>query len=129
MSASVAQHRCTESGFYIHLCEAPNGILDLVLSEQGREQFAEIESIRKSYGSRAALAALLKDHSQNGWEFIPPWDLGALTSAPILSREIERDDEGRAVAVGRVYWFPEFAMLDEIEELRRTGFLEFRGAE
>ena len=49
------------------------------------------------------------------------------TSGPILSREIERDANGSLISAGRVYWFPAFAVLDEIEELRRHGFIEFRG--
>lgn len=120
--------RATERGFYVHLHETPDGNLHIVLNERGRDEFDEIQSIRNQYGIRAALAVLLEDHLTNGWELVPPRDLGALTSAPILSREIERDIRGTIVAAGRVFWYPDYAVLDEIEELRRHGFLEFRGA-
>ena len=35
-----------------------------------------------------------------------PEDIGALTDAPILSDDIEYDDEGEVVRVGAVYWYP-----------------------
>ena len=38
-------------------------------------------------------------------------------------------DHGDVMKVGRVYWYPEYAVLDEIEELRHNGFVEFSGNE
>lgn len=120
--------RTANRGYYVQLQETPDGNLHIVLNARGREEFDEIASVRKQYGIRAALAVLLEDHLMNGWELVPPRDLGALTAAPILSREIERDLHGTVIAAGRVFWYPDYAVLDEIEELRRHGFLEFRGA-
>jgi hypothetical protein len=84
---------------------------------------------RDAHGINAALCALLGDHLCNGWEMVPPEDIGALTAAPILSDEIVRDDEGRLTEAGRVYWYPDYAVRDEIEELRRDLVLVFQGAE
>ena len=120
--------RATNQGFYVHLHETPDGKLDLVLSGRGRQEFSGIAAIRDRYGTRAALAVLLDDHLHNGWQFVPPSDIGAFTSGPLLSREIERDASGAVIAAGRVYWFPAYTVLDEIEELRRNGFVEFWAA-
>lgn len=53
--------------------------------------------------------------------------MAALTDAPILSDEIDRDDAGTIIEVGRVFWFPDYQVLEEIEELRNRGVLLFRG--
>lgn len=84
---------------------------------------------RDAHGIHAALCALLEDHLCNGWEMVPPEDIGALTADPILSDDVLRDEEGRLVEVGRVYWYPDYAVRDEIEELRRDLVLVFQGAE
>ncbi|MGI9061916.1 MAG: hypothetical protein ACR2H5_25460 [Ktedonobacteraceae bacterium] len=39
----------------------------------------------------------------NGWSWVRPEDIGALTDAPILSDDIEYDDHGDVVSVGTVF--------------------------
>ena len=51
----------------------------------------------------------------------------ALTAAPILSDEIVRDDTGRVTEAGRVYWFPDYQVRDEIDEIRQKLVLLFQG--
>lgn len=46
-------------------------------------------------------------------------------SAPIVSSDIERDDTETLTHIGRVYWFPQYAVQDEIEELKRKAFRLF----
>jgi len=58
---------------------------------------------------------------------VPPEDIGALTAAPILSDEIVRDDEGRLTEAGRVYWYPDYQVRDEIEEIHQKLALLFQG--
>lgn len=118
----------THNGRYIHLRETPHGDLDLVLSRDGRDDFPAIDSIRNRYGNRPALTALLADHLARGWELVSPREIDAPVLGPILTRELERDPDASVIAVGRVYWYPEFAICDEIDELRRQGFLELRGS-
>jgi hypothetical protein len=120
--------RKADRGFYVDLHESPDGYLHVLLNCRGREEFGTITAIHDQYGIRAALIALIDDHLQGAWELVHGRDLGALTSGPILSRDIERDLDGTIVTAGRVYWYPDFAVLDEIEELYRHGFLEFRSA-
>ena len=116
-----------ESGFYVDLQKTEKGDLQITLTKNGRANFAAIEDERSRYGTMAALAATLEDHLANGWELVPPEDIGALTAAPILSDEIVRDEQGRVTDAGRVFWFPDYQVRDEIEELRKHLVLVFQG--
>lgn len=117
----------TSYGFYVDLKKTDEGDLAIVLSETGREEFETIEEMRSAHGIDAELETLLEDHLGNGWEMVAPQEIGALTSSPILSDEVERDDEGGIREVGRVYWYPEYQVCDEIEELRKRLVVMFRG--
>jgi hypothetical protein len=116
-----------EHGSYVDLEKAADGNLHIHLHRGGRRHFAEIREQRDAFGINTALHALLEDHLCNGWEMVPPEDVGALTAAPILSDEIARDDDGRVTEAGRVYWYPDYQVRDEIEELREHLILVFQG--
>jgi len=117
----------SEPGFYVDLRKTGDGNLHILLNRSGRRHFADIREQRDAFGINPALYALLEDHLCNGWEMVPPEDIGALTAAPILSDEIVRDDDGRVTEAGRVYWYPDYAVRDEIEELRSHLMLVFQG--
>ncbi|MGA2798016.1 MAG: hypothetical protein ABSE63_10575 [Thermoguttaceae bacterium] len=117
----------TGHGFYVDLTKNEDGDLAIDLNENGQANFGEIQEVRDTLGTNAALHDLLEDHFSNGWEWVPPEDLGALTAAPIISDEIERDDRGNIIEAGRVYWYPDYAVRDEIEELREKLVLIFQG--
>lgn len=57
------------------------------------------------------------------WEWLRPAEVGALTDAPILSREVERDASGNVTHVGRVYWYPAYAVRDPLVDLVDGGVL------
>jgi hypothetical protein len=116
-----------EHGFYVDLEKAGDGNLHIRLTRNGRRNFRDIRGEQDRFGTHAALCALLEDHLCSGWEMVPPEDLGALTSAPILSDEITRDDNGCVTEAGRVYWYPEYQVRDEIEELRSRFEVVFEG--
>jgi hypothetical protein len=116
-----------DCGFYVDLRKSEGGDLEIVLNKGGQANFDEIVEERDAHGINAALYALLEDHLCNGWEMVPPEDIGALTAAPILSDEITRDDQGQVTEAGRVYWYPDYAVRDEIEELRAHLLLVFQG--
>lgn len=59
------------------------------------------------------------------WEWVQPAEIGALTSAPILSREVTRNDAGDVLTVGRVYWYPAYAVNDPLADLVEQGVLRF----
>jgi hypothetical protein len=116
-----------EHGFYVDLRKTAGGNLEILLNRNGRRHFSEIREQRDAFGINAALYALLEDHLCCGWEMIPPEDIGALTSAPILSDEIGRDDHGNVTNAGRVYWYPDYQVIDEIDEIREELVLVFQG--
>ena len=124
--AHVAQSP-VEHGFYVDLRKTTSGDLEIRLNRNGRRHFANIREQRDTLGINAALYALLEDHLCGGWEMVPPEDIGALTAAPILSDEISRDDQGSVTQAGRVYWYPDYQVRDEIDEIRRNHVLLFQG--
>ena len=111
----------TDRGYYVDLQKTDDGNLNILLTQTGRATFSDIELERNQYGTLAALHALLEDHLANGWELVPPQDIGALTDAPILSDQIERNDEGDVMHAGRVYWYPQYAVEDEIAEIKSVN--------
>ena len=61
----------------------------------------------------------------NGWSFVNPEDLGALTDAPILSEEIIYNDNGEVESIGIVYWFPDYMIVNIAEQLTKYGRVVF----
>src|SRR5260221_8499641 len=84
----------------------------------GRRLFRDIQNVRDWLGIDAAIRVLLDDHLQNGWEEIKPEEIGALTSALVISDEAERDRKGKLTKGGRGYLNERDQVEDEIEELR-----------
>lgn len=79
-------------------------------------------------GTLYILLDLIEFQLCNGWHEIKPEDVGALTSAPILSDIADFDDEGNLRNVDTLYWFPDYAVKCEIEELLADGHVDFQKA-
>jgi hypothetical protein len=105
------------------------GNLRIALTDEGRVALPEIESIRDRDGINAAFLSLIAPRLEHGWEAIRPEEIGALTDSLILGDDVERDDHGRLARVGRVYWNPDYAVRDEIEEIEQRGYVEYVGVE
>jgi hypothetical protein len=106
-------------GKYVEFIEVPN-YLSIKLLPDGRE---EIESQREGEdcwkkGTNDILLDLLEWQLCNGWEWVEPEDIGALTSAPILRSPN-----------GKIYWFPNYAVTCEIKEMLEKGEVRFDLAE
>ena len=110
---------------HVDFIETPNG-LKIKLNESG---YQELRNWRDDQGwLRGTLSIfhdLIEDHLCNGWEIIHPEEIGALTSAPILSKEGERDNNGKLLKIGKVYWFPAYEVVCEVEELLANGEVFF----
>lgn len=117
----------TFHGQYVDLEKTGSGDLRILLNATGRTEFELIGEIREKLGIDAALVELLEDHLCNGWELLRPEEIGALTSALLFSDEVDRDDFGEVRAVGRVFWNPDYAVCDEVEQLRDKHVVVFQG--
>jgi hypothetical protein len=64
------------------------------------------------------------------WDLVPPEQLGALTSAPIICYGARFDDDlEELLDPGRVFWFPSYMVVDELAELLEHGYVVFPEAE
>lgn len=122
---------------YIEIVKSEDGIT-LKLTPEGREELKGYIRTDRTYlveekvwskGTDSILYDLLEDWLCNGWEWLAPEEIGALTSAPILSDEVERDDFGKIVKLGRVYWFPNYAVECELETMLAEGEVFFPAAQ
>lgn len=103
------------------------GNLKIVLTDAGRK---ELPDIVEMFGGIATdqMIEMINYHLCNGWETIQPHEIGALTSCPlILNDEVERDEDGNVVKVGRVYWHESYQVEDAFEVLLKEGSITLQG--
>jgi hypothetical protein len=117
-----------ERGEYSDLVKLPNGKLKISLTDQGHREFDRFQRISDKFGIDAAIRELLQDHLCGTWEEVFPEEIGALTSAMLITDDVERDDDGRITAIGPVYWNPYYAVMDEMRELRERSCLVLASA-
>ena len=110
-----------EHGTYVNLQKTSNGTLRISLTDDGRHALGRFEQIRDQHGIDAAIRGLLEDHLCSGWAEILPGEIGALTSAMLLSDDVQRDDDGRMARIGRIYFNTNYQVMDEIRELRERS--------
>ena len=89
-----------------------------VFDRDEREEFLDMPTDK-------ALAELMEDHLGSGWMLVDPEDVGALTNAPMLTDDWGYDEDGN-LEIGQIYWFPDYAVRNEIKEIlsRKGAFFE-----
>jgi hypothetical protein len=112
-------------GAYVDLIPDALGDLRLQLTTAGIAHAATFRVERLTDGVLATLATLLADHLETDWELLEPAELAALTSSPLFGTGIDRDNDGVLRGVEHLYWFPDYAIRDEIEELLTDGAVTF----
>lgn len=114
---------------YIEIEKGEDGIT-MKLTEAGREELRDLRTEEGEWakGTDAILLDLLEDHLANGLDVIQPEEIGALTSALILSDTVVRNDNGEIVSVETVYWFPDYAIRSEVNDLWDDGEVIFLAA-
>ncbi len=81
----------------------------------------DIEELRSKPMASALYELFEYIQANTSWELLRPEDIGALTSAPILGYDVTRDDMGDVQEVAEVYWFPNYAIEDEVEKILVEG--------
>jgi hypothetical protein len=105
----------------------PNGHLTFCLEPEDTDQI-EVMMERHGGDDIGFLGDMLDyfGFTPNGRLFsINPEDVGALTSAPMLSDDVEYDDTGKPSVRGKVWWYPRYESTNFAEELARTGQVTF----
>jgi len=102
-----------------------DGNLLIRLLPEGQEEIQTSKLLDKPINE--AMSVLFEEELCNGWEWIEPHEIGALTSSPILSDTAVRDDFGNLESVETVYWFPNYQIISEVEELYEKGEVIFEG--
>lgn len=74
------------------------------------------------------LAAALEALTTNGFDWIRPEEIEALTDVPIIGRDVTRDDAGKLETVGTVWWYPQYETTDPVGELMEYGLVVFTRA-
>ena len=98
--------------------------LRLTLTPEGREGLQARVDSGQSIDTDSTLYGLLEDHLCDGWDRIRPEEIGALTSAPILSDECSRNDEGEITSTGVVYWHERYQIESAANELLTAGHVD-----
>lgn len=78
------------------------------------------------------LAEIIEYQTSNGWTFLTDEQkaqIGALTGSPVLSEDIDIDDQGDVVSIGKAYWYPNHQVMDYLEELLKEGEVIFEGSD
>lgn len=57
---------------------------------------------------------------------VQPENVGALTSAPMLSDDVDHLDDGGIMVRGRVWWYPAYELKDFAAELLEHGKVTFQ---
>jgi len=107
-------------GYYVSLRILDSGDLEITATCHAHEEadhFLQLPTM-------GALYELLEGWLCNGWEFIDPEKIRALTKAPILTDEIIYSDTG-IERIGNVWWFPNYQIENEVETLLKVGKVIF----
>jgi hypothetical protein len=114
-------------GNYTNLELNKAGNLIITLTRQGKK-FAK-ELLEQDSDADCKLQDLLEEHLTNGWEWILPEEIGALTEAPIISNDVIYDNEECEVAgVNKCYAYVDYMIYDPIEELIKHNSVVFMEA-
>jgi hypothetical protein len=79
--------------------------------------------------SDAAMFDAFEPLISNGLTWVDPAEIGALTSAPILTDASREDDGSLRLDGANVWWFPDYALRSPLEDLIKKGRTIFKKAE
>lgn len=102
-----------------------DGRLKIKLPTEERENLREMIEDAKANRKGDILGDVIETMLANGFQWIAPEQVGALTDAPMISDEAECDDHGDLVKIGRVFYFADYQVHDPVEVLYEKGEVIF----
>ena len=88
-------------------------------SEQnGNLVISPVDGMEDDLQECSDLSEALEYQLCNGWGWIDPSEIGALTSGEIVSRETVRDDHGELTECGTIYWNASYMVVDTLDMLK-----------
>ena len=107
----------------------PNGDLKITLTPEGKIELEEISfNLENQYNDCDMLRDIIEHQLCNGWTWVQPEDIGALTEAPILSDNIVYNDNDIVEFINNVWWYPNYMIDNLIEKLYGDGYIIFTKA-
>ena len=79
--------------------------------------------------SNERFANLIEDFLCNGWSWIHPEEIGALTDAPIISEDATYNDDGELTECGICYAYMNYQVHDPVDELFEEGSIILESGE
>lgn len=105
--------------------EQENGLL-IKLNDRGREELEDLTALHKEKGPVAIWFELNEAAFYNGYQDIRPEVIGALTSSPIIANDfIDEETTQEDLDNTKIWWFPNYMIIDEVEELLTKGEVFF----
>jgi hypothetical protein len=102
------------NGRYLVGRQSPRGMV-ITATEEGREEASEAVGTAKAQN---VFFDMFEDWIGNGWTWIPPEAIGALTDGEIISPDAFIEDDG-SIAFDtekpRIYWFSDYQVVDPLE--------------
>ena len=99
-----------EKGLYANFEILSDGNLKITLNKNGKRELKILYKESKgSMNDYDMIREITDDFFGNGWTWIEPEQIGALTDAPILSNDAGYNDDGIMEIDGDVWWYPNYA--------------------
>lgn len=114
---------------YTDFEELENGNLKITLNKRGKEELAELKERFEKIGY-AIWWELNEGKFCNGYTEVKPEDIGALTSSPLIANGIiDEETTQEELDNTKVWFFPNYQVISEIEELFEKGEVIFVNAD
>jgi hypothetical protein len=108
----------------------PNGNLKITLTQDGKIELNRIQTeYAEDWIDYETLWNILEHQLCNGWDWLRPEQVGALTDSPILTNDVTYNDNGEVEKIGQIWWYPNYMIDNLTEVLYNNGYIIFEKGE
>ena len=119
-----------QKGNYADFEILPDGNLKITLTPEGKIELTDlISNPHPDQWDFITLQNIVEYQLCNGWAWLEPESVEALTESPILSQDVSYDDNGDIETVGDIFWYPNYQVENLAEKLLENGYLIFSKGE